>query len=147
MNRILAAAAAALCIASTAAVAAQDPIATRQQLMKNTGASIGVLAGMAKGEIEFDAKKAEIAVRAIDNAAIGFPLFFPQGSETGGETRASPKIWENMADFMAKAADARAATEAVIAMPWTSLDELRAGLGEIGKTCQSCHEVYQLPKN
>lgn len=54
---------AVLSLGIAAASASDDPIADRQMMMKNTGASIGVLAKMAKGEMEFDATSANLAVR------------------------------------------------------------------------------------
>ena len=139
--------AAALIVGSTAVTAADDPIATRQDIMKNTGGAIGVLAKMAKEEMPFDATSALLAVRTIHVAGIGFPLFFPEGSETGGDTEAAPAIWEDMAGFREAGANMVRVTGDIIELPPTSLDELRESLGMIGKTCQSCHEDYRIEKD
>ena len=130
-----------------AASASDDPIASRQAMMKNTGASIGAIAKMAKGETEFDATAANLAIRAMNNAAIGLPHLFPEGSETGMDTEAAPKIWEDMAGFVEKAKAMEDATAKAIATPETSLDELKAQLGEIGGTCKGCHDDYRIKKS
>lgn len=138
--------AAAFIVGLTAAAAA-DPIATRQDIMKNTGGAIGVLVKMAKEEMPFDATSALLAVRTIHVAGIGFPLFFPEGSETGGDTEAAPAIWEDRSGFDEAAANMVQVTANVIEMPPTSLEELRESLGVIGKTCQTCHEDYRIKKD
>ena len=148
MKRVITALACGACIAvATAAVAADDPIANRQAIMKNVGAATGVLGKMAKGEMEFDAIQANLAMRAINNAAIGFVYLFPEGSETGGETEAAPKIWEDMAGFIAKSRDMESVTAEAIAAPAGSLDDLKAQLGKLGATCQACHEGFRIKKS
>ena len=143
----IAVAAGALALSLTAVWASDDPIATRQAMMKNVGASIGVMGKMAKGEMEFDATQANLAMRAINNAAIGFVYLFPEGSETGGETEAAPKIWEDMAGFIAKSRDMESVTAEAIAAPAGSLDDLKAQLGKLGATCQACHEGFRIKKS
>ena len=131
----------------TVASANDDPIATRKAMMKNVGASIGVMGKMAKGEAEFDATQANLAMRAINNAAIGFVHLVPEGSESGGETEAAPKIWEDMVGFIAKSRDMEEVTADAIAFPAGSLDEMREQLGKLGATCKACHEGYRIKKS
>jgi len=148
MKRVLFAGTAIVVLtAGAVAWAAMDPIATRQAVMKNNGAAIGTLAKMAKGEAEFDAAAANLAVKVIYNGAVGFSDLFPAGTETGGDTAASPKIWEDMAGFKAKDAELVEAAGGVMATPIADLDGVKAALGAIGKTCQGCHETYRLKKD
>lgn len=130
-----------------AASASDDPIASRKAMMKNTGASIGVMGKMAKGEMPFDAVQANLAMRAINNAAIGVVHLFPAGSETGGDTEAAPKIWEDMAGFVEKAKAMEDVTADAIAFPAASLDDLKEQLGKLGGTCKGCHEGYRIKKS
>ena len=130
-----------------AASASEDPIASRQAMMKNTGASIGAIAKMAKGEAEFDATAANLAIRAINNSAIGIVHLFPAGSETGMDTEAAPKIWEDMAGFVEKAKAMEDVTADAIAFPAASLDDLKEQLGKLGGTCKGCHEGYRIKKS
>ncbi|MFN0262818.1 c-type cytochrome [Tepidamorphus sp. 3E244] len=130
-----------------AAAASDDPIADRQMMMKNTGAAIGTLAKMAKGEMEFDATAANLAVRTMNNAAIGFVHLFPEDSMEGGDTEAGPKIWEDMAGFVEKARAMETVTADAIAFPAESLDDVKEQLGKIGGTCKACHDDYRVKKS
>ncbi len=127
--------------------AAMDPIAERKAVMKNNGAAIGTLAKMAKGEAPFEAGAANLAVRVLYNGSAGFTALFPAGSETGGETEASPKIWEDMAGFKAKDVALEEAAAGVMATPIADLDGVKAALGAIGKNCQGCHETFRVKKD
>ncbi|AXS41083.1 hypothetical protein D1F64_14930 [Breoghania sp. L-A4] len=69
-----------------AALAVDDPIKARQELMKGIGDSMKALGQMAKGEIEYDAAKATAAVETIHTNIQTFPNHFPKAP-----TRARPK--------------------------------------------------------
>jgi cytochrome c556 len=94
---------------------AQDAIGQRKAIMKSVGGSTKTGSQMVKGEVPYDAAKAAEAMGTIASAWANFAKLFPKGSETGGETTASPKIWESFADFDAKgkkfASDAAAAQQ------------------------------------
>jgi len=137
----------AVLVAGAAAWAAMDPIATRQAVMKNNGAAIGALVKMAKSEAPFDATAANLAVRVMNSGSIAIIELFPAGSETGGETVASPKIWEDMDGFKAKAAVLEDVISKLIASPITDLDGVKAALGGIGPACSGCHEAYRIKKD
>ncbi|MDH3582156.1 MAG: cytochrome c [Hyphomicrobiales bacterium] len=132
---------------STTAIAAGDPIDVRKKIMRSNGGGAGVSGGMMKGEIAFDAKVATLAIRTLNAAAHSFGNYFPAGSETGMETRASPKIWEDMAGFEAKLAQFQKDTDAAAAAEPKDLDAFKAAIGPVLANCKSCHEAYQLPKN
>lgn len=127
------------------ALAQDDPIAARQNLMKSNGAQVGALVKMSRGQTPFDAQQASAAFAKIaDNMGKAGSLF-PPDSKTGHDTHALPKIWDNLNDFVAKATkvkdDATAAVEQVKAGP----DALKTALGTIGKDCNSCHDEYRAP--
>lgn len=136
-----------LAMCAGAAFASDDPISTRQNIMKSNGAAAGALFKMAKGEIEYDALTAELAMRELFSGAVAFPTLFPEGSETGGETRASPEIWKDKAGFDAIALKLENAALAAIPAAKGGLDQLKASLGSVGENCQACHEKYRLEKN
>ncbi|MHA1524327.1 MAG: c-type cytochrome, partial [Alphaproteobacteria bacterium] len=71
---------------------------------------------------------------------------FPKGSESGMETEASPKIWEDMGGFEAKLAKYQADTAGTLVFPPTSREELGPVLGLMGGNCKSCHEAYRIKK-
>lgn len=141
-----AAAVAVVAFGATAVVAQQDPIAARQALMKANGKAAGAIVKMVKGEAPFDLATAKKSFAAFEDAAAKMPALFPENSKTGGETTASPKIWESMDDFKAKfvklGTDAKAADASV-----KDLDSLKAALGVIGENCGGCHETYRINKS
>ncbi len=130
----------------TVVVAQQDPIAARKALMKSNGQAAGAISKMAKGEAPFDLAAAKKAFATFEDAAAKMPSLFPPNSMTGGETAASPKIWESMDDVKAKfvklGEDAKAAEASV-----TDLDSLKVALGVVGKNCGGCHELYRIKKS
>jgi cytochrome c556 len=132
---------------STTAIAAGDPIEVRKKLMRANGGAAGVAGGMLKGEIAFEAKAADAAIRTLNAVAYSFGNYFPAGSETGMETRASPKIWEDMAGFEAKLVQFQKDTDAAAAAKPADLDAFKAAMGPVMGNCKGCHETYQLPKN
>ena len=106
------------------------------------------LPGMAKGEKPFDAAAVKEALATLEQDTQKFDVaaLFPEGTATG-KTEASPKIWENMADFTAKAdAWKKAVADAAAANP-QDVAALGAQVGAIGKTCGACHEVYRIKKD
>jgi cytochrome c556 len=130
---------AAVGIGVTAAIA-QDPVAARQQLMKDTGAQAQMGAKMARGEEPFTVEKAKaIFAQYQKTSEQAKPLFAQQGS---GKTAALPGIWQNKADFEAKlaklGADAKAAEAKV-----TNLDTFKAEFPQVQRNCGGCHETYR----
>ena len=85
-------------VVSVGASAAEDPIFTRRKLMQANGGAAGIAQGMIKGEIPFNPVLAESALRTFNAVAYSVGDYFPEGSDKG-DTRASPKIWEEMAEF------------------------------------------------
>ncbi len=88
-----------------AAAAQSDPVKTRENLMKENNKNAKAVVQMAKGQTPFDAKVVEAAFTQWADTAKQLPNLFPDNSKVGGDNRASPKIWENKADFNAKIAD------------------------------------------
>src|SRR4029077_19476715 len=133
-------------LGATVVLAQQDPIAARKALMKANGQGAGALAKMLKGEAPFDPAVAKKAFASFEDAAAKMPALFPDNSKIGGETAASPKIWENMADVKARFVklgnDSKAADASV-----KDLDSLKAAFSQLGKNCNDCHELYRLKKN
>ncbi|WP_275789593.1 c-type cytochrome [Pararhizobium gei] len=128
----------------SAVVAADDPVKVRESLMKQIGGSMGALAGIAKGEKPYDAEVVKTALTTIGTSIKAFPDQFPAGSEAGSE--ASPKIWENMDDFKAKAA--KLGTDADMLLAQLPADQAAVGeaAGVLGKNCGGCHQLYRVKK-
>lgn len=147
--------AAAVAVAALGAFAqeAEDPFADavemRHGLMLQLATDVGKLGAMAKGEAAYDAA---MAGRAADNiAAIASVLSmdqFPAGSEYQAATDsfALPAIWTAQDDFLTKIADLNTAAGALRLAAVTDLDGLKAGMGQIGAACSSCHKAYRQPE-
>ena len=123
-----------------------DPIADRKAIMKERGGLIGGIAKMAKGETPFDAAAVLTALQALqaNEAKVDIDALFPAGSDKG-DTKAAPKIWEDMAGFKAANDKYKADLDAAVAAPATSVEALGAQLGVLGGDCGGCHKPYRLP--
>jgi cytochrome c556 len=124
--------------------AADNPVEIREGLMKKIGGSMGALAGIAKGEKPYDEAVVKASLTTISESIKAFPDQFPAGSDAGSE--ASPKIWENMDDFKAKAAKLGADADAQLAQLPADQAGVGAALGVIGKACGDCHQSYRVKK-
>jgi cytochrome c556 len=137
---------ATIAIAASGIGVAQDAISQRKAVMKAVGSNIKTGADMVKGTIPYDANKAAEAMGVVASGWAAFAKHFPKGSETGGETTASPKIWESFSDFDTKgqklASDAAAAQKAAS----NGADAFKAAFGEVTKNCKGCHDAYRVPK-
>jgi cytochrome c556 len=140
---ISAAAVAAAVFVATAAMAQDNPIIARQELMKDNGKQAKLGAAMAKGEKPFDLATAKKIFATFAETAPKMPGLFPPDSKTGHKTTAAPKIWEDMADFKARfeklGADAKEAEVRI-----TDLASFKAAFGAIGKNCSGCHHEYRI---
>lgn len=128
----------------TAVMAQSNPIAERQQAMKAVGAATREGAAIAKGEVAFDATKAQAVFKTYADAAKKMPTLFPDSSKAGGETTAAPKIWEDQAGF--KAAFVKFEADAGAGASVANLDGFRTAFGVATKNCGACHEAYRIKK-
>ncbi|MGQ3675585.1 c-type cytochrome [Xanthobacter sp. TB0139] len=120
---------------------AENVLQQRQTLMKEMGGQMKIGADMAKGNIPFDAAKAEAIFTTLQNNMKGYADLFPAGSDVG-ETKAEPAVWSDRAGF-----------EAAIAKFEASVAENRtAGVTEagfktafaaVGEGCRSCHQTFK----
>lgn len=137
---------AAIAIGVTAVAAQSDPIAARKGLMKNMGAATKAGGQMAKGEVPYDQAKAQEIFATYIDVAAKMPALFPDNAKTGGETTASPKIWEDKAGFAAgftKISNEATAAKASV----KDLDSFKGAFGGLTKNCGGCHETYRVKKS
>jgi cytochrome c556 len=133
--------------AATGAVIAQsDPIAARRALMKANNDNAKIAVAMMRGQAPFDPAKVDAAFAQWTETAQKFDALFPDNSKTGGDTRASPKIWENKADFNAHIAAFRKAVADNRDKAKASVEGLKVAIGAVGQTCDDCHEDYRLSR-
>ena len=140
---------AAIALSVCVAVAQEDPIKARKALMKANGDQAKILADMSKGDKPYDQAAVGKALAQFQDAAAKMPGLYPDNTKDGDPSdqfNASPKVWENMADFKARfvkfGEDAKAATASI-----KDVDSLKAALGPLGKNdCGGCHETYRVKK-
>lgn len=128
------------------AAAQSDPVKTREDLMKANNDNAKVVVQMMRGQKPFDAKAVEAAFAQWADTAKQLPNLFPDNAKTGGDNRASPKIWENKADFNAKIAAFAKAVADNRDKAVASLDGLKITIPVVGKACDNCHEDYRLTR-
>ncbi|MEZ2128957.1 MULTISPECIES: cytochrome c [unclassified Sinorhizobium] len=126
-----------------AAIAQDGTHEARSALMKKVGGSAGALAAIAKGEKPYDADAVKTALTTISETAKVFPNQFPAGSETGDKA-ASPKIWENMSDFKARAEKLSTDAETLVAQLPADAAAVGAAVKSLGANCSGCHENYRI---
>lgn len=125
-------------------------ITARQSQMQLYGFNIGLLGGMAKEEIPYDAEAAAAAANNLAMlASLNQSRYWPPGSDSDNVegTRALPAIWEDGSDIGDKAAEFSAAVAAMQAAAGTDLDSLKGAIGALGGACGSCHRAYRLSQN
>jgi cytochrome c556 len=126
----------------TVLLAQSDPITDRQALMKSNAKNAKGVNMMVKGEAPFDAAQAKAAFNTWHENAKRIPTLFTSPPPPDAKTRALPKIWQNKADFEAKAAAlAKAAMEGKAG----TLDELKASFPTVQQACANCHDNYRQP--
>lgn len=133
-------------LALTTAALAAEPQEMRQEMMKQVGGAAGTLSKMAKGEAPFDAAAAVAAFTTMAEVGATYADQFPEGSETGFETEASPAIWQNMDDFKAKTAKFQADAAAAAGMTFADAAAVGAAFGGVAANCGACHELYRVKK-
>ena len=121
-----------------------EPIKERQGIMKKINDDTKVLGAMAKGEAPYDAAKANQLLTGWEAGVKKYITLFPDNSKTGEKTRAKAEIWQNKADFEAKAGDFLKAVGAAKAA--NNADAFKASFGNVGKACDGCHEKYRGPR-
>ncbi len=135
--------------ASAESEAIENNIEARQGFFQMLSLNMGTLAGMAKGEIEYDEAAASTAATNIETLThYTLPALFIPGSASGevDDTAAKPDIWAKPEDFQAK---------------FAGLGEAAAGAGEavkggqgnvgpvvakLGAACKACHDNYREKK-
>lgn len=146
MRKVILAAALAIPTAALAADPVEDTIKARQGFYKLLGANMGVLAGMAKGEVEYDSAAAQTAadnMKTLTMYNVGH-LYMPGTSNADSDkTRALPKIWEDFPGVQEKGGAFVEAVAAMQAVAGAGKDEMVAALGPLGGTCKACHDNYR----
>lgn len=126
--------------------ASADPIADRKENMKERGALMRILAPVAQGQQPFDAATVLDALEKLSanaEAATDIDALWPAGTESG-DTKSSPRIWEDRAGYQAASDKFAADTAAAVEAAPQDVDAYRAVFGPVAANCGTCHEGYRL---
>jgi cytochrome c556 len=140
---------AAVALGVGVAVAQQDVIKERKDIMKANGDQAKIATAMVKGEKPFDLAAAKKVFATFADAAGKMPNLYPPsskdeaGSPAADKFTPTDKVWTDMDDFKARFAklgdDAKKAEASV-----KDLDSFKAAIGNIGKNdCGACHQTYR----
>ncbi|MET3857362.1 MULTISPECIES: cytochrome c [unclassified Rhizobium] len=130
-------------MAATAVFAQDGTHEAREAMMKKIGGSVGAMTAIAKGEKPYDAEAVKAALTTISETAKAFPDQFKPGTEQG-DKEASPKIWENMADFKARADKLSADADTILAQLPADQAGVGGALKTLGANCGGCHQAYRI---
>lgn len=123
-----------------------NQIAARQGMFQMNGVSLGILAGMVRGRIDYDADLAQAAADNLVNVSqFNMAPLWPEGSDSDAieSTAALPAIWENYDDFLAKFDDFGEAALVMQAAAGEGTDAIGVALRGLGGSCGACHDSYQ----
>lgn len=146
---------AGICVLISGVVIAEGPhdkaIEARQAMFKLYGYHVGLLSGMAKGKIEYDAALALEAAQNLDAAAnLGQSTLWPMGSDNSNAdnatNRALPEIWETYPAIVEKGDALKEATANLVANAGNGLDALKSSMGDVGGACKDCHTDFRAKK-
>jgi cytochrome c556 len=144
----IAAAAIALPVIATAQDV-EDAVAARQGQFKIMALNLGILGGMARGQVDYDAEAAQTAAdNLVAISMLSQGAFWPAGSDTFSVegTRAMPAIWDNLDDVLSKWDAYGEAATALQAVASDGQGALGPALGQLGGTCKACHDAYREPQ-
>lgn len=128
--------------------ALEDAVAARQAHMKLYAFNLGLLGGMAKGEVDYDASAAEAAAANLSAlASVDQTRYWPEGSDAEAlKTRALPDIWTKMDEFETAEDALIQATMSLEEAAGTDLAALQGAMGDVGKACGGCHKPFRKPE-
>lgn len=128
----------------------QKAVKARQGFMQLSAFNIGTLAGMAKGQIGYDAEQAQAAADNLKLLSMmnKKAMWIPGTSNDKPElkTEALAKIWAADSEIGEKAKAYNKAAADMAAAAGQGLDALKAQLPALGKSCKGCHEEYRQKK-
>lgn len=150
MKRIALAAAVLAATTTGLASAQQGPkpeaeIRYRQSVMNVTGRAMGPMGAMAQGKAPFNAAVAQ-KNSALVETMLGLPWnSFGPGTDKGAPSKADLKVWKETAKFkQASEVAQKAAANLAAAAKTGDEGKFKTAFGELGKSCKSCHDDFQL---
>jgi len=120
---------------------ADDAIKYRQSAFTLMTTHMGRLGAIARGDVPFDAAKAQASAQVVAVVSALPWDAFPPGSNTGAaKIKGDP--WKDAATFSKLQADLKAQTDKLPAAVAT-LDGLKGQVGATSRVCRECHENFR----
>ena len=141
---LAAAAGSALALCLVGVSAAQDPVATRQALMKGVGQSMKDASGFATGQTPWDPAKVKAVTGALAASGKKAQGLFPASTAAHAKSQTDPKVWQNKADFDKRLGEMSALATAAGKAP--NMEAYRPAFQKLSATCKSCHDLYRKKK-
>jgi len=125
---------------------AEAAIKYRQSAMYLQNNHLSRLFAMANGQVPFDAKVAAEQIEIVSALnRLQFTAFI-DGSDKGN-SNAKPEVWSEKDKFSAAATKSQEDIGKLVAAGKTgSLDQIKAAVGAVGKSCKACHDDYRKPQ-
>lgn len=126
----------------------ENQLKARQGQFRLIALNIGVLGGMARGKIPYDAAAAQAAAdNLVAISSLNQGAMWPEGSDSMSidGTRAMPSIWTDNADFLEKWNAVATGAAGIAAVASNGQDAIGPALGPLGGTCKACHEAHRAP--
>jgi cytochrome c556 len=124
----------------------QPLVEYRQKLMTGQRASMASIGDILKYKLPYSTNHIAIHAKNISEYAKLIPDAFKK-QITAGATDAKPEIWQNWADFTAKAKAVEEASAKLSSVAATG--DMKAILPEVkalGDSCKGCHNSYRKPE-
>lgn len=125
-------------------------VKARQAKMTLYSFNLGLLGGMAKGDIDYSADAAGLAANNLAAlTAVFMPGAWPEGSDSSAMkgTRTLPALWtDDPAKVAAKGKALRESAQTLAKVAGTDLAALQGAIGPVGQACGACHKAYRADK-
>ena len=105
------------------------------------GVMDGMKAGIASGT---DVKSYADGAKALSNWIKVYTQLFPEGTQTGENTKAKPEIWSNRAEFEKDAANFATQADKLSDLAKAGdKDGFAAQFKQVGAACGTCHRAFK----
>ena len=119
-------------------------VMARMKLMSSMADNMKVIGMMLKQKIPFEQEIAVNAIKEISRLATETPDTFKKNS-TDPKSEAKPNIWAEFDNFTE--ISLKLATDAnSLAASFQSFENLKPALGQLSKSCKTCHTSYREKK-
>ncbi len=136
-----------LLLGASAVMADQKLAVEQDNLMRAQGKAMFLVIGkMVKGDAPYDQKAVDDALAQLESDVAKIKTTFatdPKEDVANAKLGASPKIWQNKADFDSKIPPVQKAI-ADAKGKITNLDQLKVAFKSITDRCGDCHETYRV---